>query len=352
MSPDRSGRSVADARRDALSRWVRQQTLARGLPAPAALAVVSGDASFRRYFRAAFADRPSLIAVDAPPARENAALFVERAEWLRAAGLRVPQIYAADLAQGFLLLEDFGDRLLLAELYAPQTDHWYGKAMRIAGQLQAIDPSVLPPYDAARYRMELGFAPQWLVNVHLQLPAMPSAYATLSEQLIADLQAQPVVATHRDFHARNLMICDDGELAVIDFQDALAGARSYDLISLLKDCYIRWPRARVLDWVEQFRQHYWRDWTPAQAQYFAERTALERHLKVIGQFPRLWHRDGKRGYLADLPRVLDYVIEACALFADSREVGEFFRDEVQPRLASANAEAEAGWRADLPAENP
>ncbi len=352
MSPDRSGHSVTDARRDALSRWVRQQALARGLPAPAALAVVSGDASFRRYFRAAFADRPSLIAVDAPPARENAALFVERAEWLRAAGLRVPQIYATDLAQGVLLLEDFGDRLLLAALDATQADHWYGKAMRIAGQLQAIDPSVLPPYDAARYRMELGFAPQWLVNVHLQLPAMPSAYATLSEQLIADLQAQPVVATHRDFHARNLMICDDGELAVIDFQDALAGARSYDLISLLKDCYIRWPRARVLDWVEQFRQHYWRDWTPAQAQYFAERTALERHLKVIGQFPRLWHRDGKRGYLADLPRVLDYVIEACALFADSREVGEFFRDEVQPRLASANAEAEAGWRADLPAENP
>ena len=281
-----------------------------------------GDASARRYFRLTQFDG-SRVVMDAPPP-EDCRSFVTIAETLVGLGLNVPRVLAADLQRGFLLLSDLGRRHYLDELTDTSAAALYQDALAALARLQLeADPAPLPPYDRNWLRMELDLFRQWYLERHLGLVLKGREAAVLEEsfhQLCERALVQPRVWVHRDYHSRNLMVTDRNNPGILDFQGAVAGPPSYDLASLLRDCYIRWPRARVEDWV---RQHHARlvaggleglaDF-PAFWQDF-EWIGLQRHLKVAGLFVRLQIRDGKAGYLQDLPRVLGYIREVTGRYA-------------------------------------
>lgn len=311
------------------------------------LRLVAGDASNRRYFRLALAGRDYILA-EAPPATENNPAFLQVRELLAAAGVRVPALYASDLDRGYLLLEDLGDRLLLPALDCLTSEQHYGRAMDILQRMASLDSPALPlpAYDATLLEEELGRFPAWFAQSLLDYP--PSAdeerlFAALWRKLIDSALEQPTVLVHRDFHSRNLMLLEDGALAVIDFQDAVVGPFTYDLVSLLRDCYIRWPVARVREWALGYRDRLvaaglldavtdeqflrWFDWM-----------GLQRHIKVLGTFARLFLRDGKPQYLDDLPLVIAYVEEVLDQYAGSEAVfAEFrawLRERLSPRIAA------------------
>jgi N-acetylmuramate 1-kinase len=309
-SPLLEGNAIAMDRLEQLSVWVASKLNAdsvRLLPA-------SEDASFRRYFRVACGER-SVIAMDAPPAQENCGVFVRVAHIFRAAGINVPEILAQDLDRGFLLLTDFGATTYLERIEAHTADALYRDALTTLTTLQrASRPEVLPAYDRALLERELQLFPEWYVRCHLShtLNAQDAAaIAQVFEAILGNTLAQPRVFVHRDYHSRNLMVTDPNP-GVLDFQDAVYGPITYDLVSLLKDAYIEWPEHRVLDWAVRY-------WEQARAVHLPvapdfgefyrdfEWMGAQRHLKVLGIFARLWHRDGKDRYLADLPRVLHYL---------------------------------------------
>lgn len=285
---------------------------------------LAGDASQRRYFRLRTRAQ-AYIAVDSPPASQKNREFLAVRACLEAGGVRVPALLAADLEQGYLVLEDLGDSLLLDRLTDDAADGWYRQALALQQRMADLpaDAIALPAYDARLLGEELARFSEWFLAALLGLTLSDSeraALAKLDELLVANALAQPRVLVHRDFHSRNLMCMADGQLAVIDFQDAVCGPVTYDAVSLLKDCYIRWPRARVAGWALDYRDALtasgqlpalddatflrWFDWM-----------GLQRHLKVLGTFARLALRDGKTDYLQDLPRVLAYVQEVFALYA-------------------------------------
>ena len=320
-----------------------------GLPegqASPAMTMVAGDASPRRYFRL---DVPggSYIAVESPPATQKNAEFVALATLLRDAGVRVPQILGADLERGFLLLEDLGDRTLLPALDAGTVAAHYRKAFAILLQMAAASASgsVLQPYDRALLDEELHRFDRWFLQELLGYTLAQDEQQLLQqfyERLIDSALQQPQVVVHRDFHSRNLMLVAAGELAVIDFQDAVIGPVTYDLVSLLRDCYVQWPPAQVQRWAvdyfellqsqgvlagvtqEQFVR--WFDWM-----------GLQRHIKVLGTFARLFLRDGKSAYLADLPLVIHYVREITEKYAADEPVfagfGRWFEQRLAPLIA-------------------
>jgi len=306
------------------------------------LRLVAGDASNRRYFRLALAGRDYIVA-EAPPATENNRAFLQVRELLAAAEVRVPALYAADLDRGFLLLEDLGDRLLLPALDSQTSDRHYHRALDILQQMASVDASVLPlpAYDATLLEEELGRFPEWFARALLDYSPSPDEerlFASLWRKLVDNALQQPKVLVHRDFHSRNLMLPEDGTLAVIDFQDAVIGPVTYDLVSLLRDCYIRWPVDRVRAWALRYRDRLvaadllepvtdeqflrWFDWM-----------GLQRHIKVLGTFARLYLRDGKPRYLDDLPLVLSYVEEVLDQYAGSEAVFAEFRAWLRGRLS-------------------
>lgn len=322
--------SNPQAERLAALKTFAQTALGHTLDAPVA---ASSDASFRSYWRLADG-RHSWIVMDAPPERENLAPFVDIAGRLHAAGLLVPQILAEDRAQGFLLLTDFGDRTYLPELHGDSVDRLYGSALEALLRMQLkVDTDGLPPYDEQRLRAELELLPTWFVQQHLggwadcaALEAMELAFRRLLESALE----QPVAFVHRDFHSRNLMIVGerlDGPPGILDFQDAVRGPLTYDLVSLLKDCYIRWPAERVRDWAEAHRErlraHGWALPGPTRWRRWFDWIGVQRHLKVLGIFARLNYRDGKPGYLKDLPRVLAHVLETCSRYGELAPLGEW-----------------------------
>lgn len=308
-------------------------------PAPA-LVLIAGDASPRRYYRVT--GRAVLVVV-APDRASNTAFLQVRA-LLAAAGVVVPAVHAEDLARGFLLIEDFGDNLLLPMLSDHSVGAWYGQSLAALTRLVAIDPATanLPAFDAAFVRRELALFPEWFLAGLLGRPpsdALAEAFSALTDVLVATVAAQPQVVMHRDYHSRNLLALADGELGVIDFQDAVIGPVTYDPVSLLKDCYIAWPRRRQLAWLRDYQSALEADGlidpvAPATFLRWFDLTGLQRHLKVLGIFARLKLRDGKPGYLADLPRVITYVEEVLALYADSDPAiagfARCFADEVTP----------------------
>lgn len=282
------------------------------------LAPASSDASFRRYFRVSLANR-SLIVMDAPPQHENCAPFVHVAQLFGAAGVHVPEILAQDLAQGFLLLSDLGNDTYLSKLDEASADALYRDANAALIKIQlASKPGELPPYDAAQLMREMQLFPEWYVAKHLQAQLTPSQREVLDSALqliLNQVLAQPAVYVHRDYHARNLMVSDPNP-GVLDFQDAVYGPITYDLASLYKDAYIAWDEERILDWTIR----YWEDAKRARlpvAEDFGdfyrdfEWMGIQRHIKVLGIFARLYHRDGKAGYLNDMPLVLQYLRKAC-----------------------------------------
>ena len=290
----------------------------------------SADASFRRYFRASLGDGRSRVVMDAPPDKEDIGPYLRVSALLEGCGLHVPAVFAVDAPRGFILLEDLGRTPLLTQLGAGTSpDRLYGSALDALAMLQLRGGAAareLAPYDAPVLAREMALMPEWFLGRHLGLAPDAATSAMLEAAftfLVREALAQPRVFVHRDYHSRNLMVLPERSPGVIDFQDALEGPVGYDLVSLLKDCYVGWPRERVTGWVRGFRERLLAGGGAAlagsdDAQFLRwfDAIGLQRHIKVLGIFARLNWRDGKPGYLADLPLTLAYVREAAALFPE------------------------------------
>jgi aminoglycoside/choline kinase family phosphotransferase len=312
----------------------------------------SSDASFRRYFRA-WTDTATYIVMDAPPDREDVRPYLKVSALLEDLGAHVPHVDEADAARGLVLLEDLGTTPYLERLLAGgDVERLYADALDALAAIQVRGASAaaqLPPYDRSELSREIGLMPEWFLGWHLALeltPAERQLLAAAFEFLIAEALAQPLVFVHKDYHARNLMVVTPRNPGIIDFQDALRGPVGYDLVSLLKDCYIAWPRQRVVGWVRGFRTRLLSQGGPAgdseeQFLRWFDLIGVQRHIKVLGIFCRLWYRDGKAGYLADLPRTLDYVRAVCAQHAELAELAEFLERRVADALLQANARVAA-----------
>ncbi len=342
-----------DSRLAALRAWLAS------LPAGAALALdtlrpASDDASFRRYFRvdSIAAGAPSLVAMDAPPPMEDCRPFVHAARVFAAAGVSVPAVHAADLERGFLLLDDLGTATYLSRLAPASADALYRDAIEALLALQSASrPNVFPDYDRTLLERELRLYPDWYLARHLGIEPDAAMRATLDEafeRLLANNLAQAGVFVHRDYHSRNLMVLDGaGNPGILDFQDAVYGPATYDLVSLLRDAYVEWPEETQIDWAVRYWEGARRRGLPVAADFAGfyrdfEWMGLQRQLKVLGIFARLHHRDGKDRYLADLPRVLGYALRA------ARRYGEFDRlarlmEDAERAAGRTGAERAAGY---------
>ena len=302
----------------------------------------SSDASFRRYWRVRYPGQ-TLILMDAPPAQEDCGRFVDLARRLGAIGLNTPRVHAEDRTNGFLALSDLGDRLYLGALDPDNADRLYGDALAALAVLQAEGPRTgLPDYDAPFLRRELEIFREWFLERHLGLklsPADLAAWQGAGETLIASALEQPRVCVHRDYHSRNLMVTEEANPGILDFQDAVVGPVTYDLASLLKDCYIAWPAERVNAWALGYLAAAVRSGLlpavePERFLRWFDLMGAQRHLKAAGIFTRLKHRDGKPGYLADIPRTLGYVQEVCARYPELADLDRLLRDRVLPAMAA------------------
>ena len=324
-----------DVRLKLLENWLDQQLpglfAEQGWDAvPAAsLTSASSDASFRRYFRWQGAGR-SLIVMDAPPPQEDCRPFVKVAQLLAEARLNVPQILAADLERGFLLLNDLGRQTYLDVINEGNADELFADAMQALLAFQQLSMSTpLPSYDDALLRRELQLFPEWYVQRHLgvTLTAAQLALWQRTNQLLIDSAlAQPKVLVHRDYMPRNLMRSEPNP-GVLDFQDAVYGPVTYDITCLFKDAFLSWPEARVRSWLEQYWQQALAAGVPVQSQLedflrASDLMGVQRHLKVIGIFARICHRDGKPKYLGDVPRFFSYIEAVLARRPELAELGE------------------------------
>jgi aminoglycoside/choline kinase family phosphotransferase len=289
------------------------------------ITLVFADASFRRYFRATFADGSTKVVMDAPPQHEDCKPFLHVGKLFEDAGTRVPHVYAQDLKQGFLLLSDLGNTTYLQALSADNACSLYGAATDALIKIQlASKENELPPYDEAFLRRELNIFPEWYIAKHLGVTLTAKQQAKLEEvfgRILANNLAQPSVYVHRDYHSRNLMAVGDNNPGILDFQGALYGPITYDLASLFKDAYIRWEEEEIMDWLI----HYWEkarkvglpvreDFGEFYRDY--EMMGVQRHIKILGIFARLYYRDGKDGYLKDMPLVMDYLRRASERYID------------------------------------
>jgi aminoglycoside/choline kinase family phosphotransferase len=346
-------------RQQQLTQWLHSQVPNE----PFTIAPASADASFRRYFRATFENR-TLIVMDAPPQHEDCRPFLHIAKLFEDAGTHVPHVYAQDLSQGFLLLSDLGNTTYLEALNANTARELYGAATDALIKIQlASCKNELPPYDEALLLREMRLFPAWYIAKHLNATlseAQNAKLETVFARIIANNLAQPRVYVHRDYHSRNLMYVESpspsssettshstkpasGQVAgyppragerdadslreflfnpgILDFQDAVYGPITYDLASLFKDAYIRWEEAEVIDWLIRYWEQARKAGLPAHEDFSEfyrdyEWMGVQRHLKVLGIFARLYHRDGKDGYLKDLPLVMTYLRAACARYID------------------------------------
>jgi len=316
---------AADPRHDALAQWVAHTLGTTAF----ALAPASTDASFRRYFRLTPAQplalapaAATLIVMDAPPPQEDCRPFVHVAALLHAADVHAPAILAQDLEQGFLLLSDLGNTTYLDALNDSMARDLYMDAIDALLRFQATSrEGVLPAYNEALLRRELELFPEWYVGRHRGHVLTASERATFDRVfalLIANNLAQPQVFVHRDFHSRNLMVSAPNP-GVLDFQDAVYGPITYDLVSLLRDAYIGWDEARQIDFAVRYWERARQAGVPVHEDFGAfwhdfEWMGVQRQLKVLGIFARLCHRDGKDGYLKDMPLVMAYLRDACARY--------------------------------------
>ncbi len=322
-------------RLEQLNRWLTNEL---GL-CDYAIAPASSDASFRRYFRVSF-DGESRIAMDAPPEKEDSRPFVAVAQALHQAGLHVPEVLEQDLEQGFLLLSDLGSTPYLDALDGESVERLYGDAMGALSLMQSVPADALPDYDEALLKQEMALFPDWFLTTHLGLELSHSENEMLEkgfELLAANALEQPRVFVHRDYHSRNLMVCEHNP-GILDFQDAVYGPVTYDLVSLLRDCYIAWPRDQVEAWVRGYHDIALDNGilrSPMAEQFLRwfDLMGVQRHLKAIGIFARLNHRDGKSGYLGDIPRTLTYVEEVASRYAELEGFGAFIAARVRPLLA-------------------
>jgi aminoglycoside/choline kinase family phosphotransferase len=362
-----------------LTDWIAEAL--QCVPSHIEIELIAGDASPRRYYRVTLSNGPATLTIDGEarqmpsciamvsPASENNEAFLSVGAQLAKAGVRTPAVWAQSLQQGWFLLEDFGDQQLLPALAShPDAAALYQKAFdALMCQISLpCEQAGIPTYDAERLKTELDVFPEWFLSGLLGIQPddqLRHCFAALTNCLISVFAEQPTVWVHRDFHSRNLMLLEANEIGVIDFQDAVLGPITYDPVSLLKDCYIRWPRAQQLEWLDGYLMQLsnagaaavsinapappaeqvsrlqtlptqLETVTAAQFQRWFDLTGLQRHLRVLGVFARLHLRDQKSSYLADLPLVIEYVREALAVRAGSHNsVGEF-RDWFESDLMS------------------
>ena len=307
-------------RLEEIKQWLAQQYPGQTITtAPA-----SADASFRRYFRATLENGETLIVMDAPPEHEDCKPFIHVAQLLGDAGVNVPKVLAQDLARGYLLLTDLGGTTYLSALNAGNADKLYRDAGTALVSIQlASRDQILPNYDEALLTREMQLLPDWYIAKHLgvelndaQQQTLQSTFALLNRNILA----QPKVYVHRDYHSRNLMVCDDNP-GILDFQDAVYGPITYDLVSLLKDAYIQWEEPQILDWAIRYWEQARKAGLPVNADFGEfyrdfEWMGAQRHIKVLGIFARLYHRDGKDGYLKDMPLVMTYLRKACERYIE------------------------------------
>ena len=308
---------------------------------------LAGDASFRRYARIKLNNK-SYMLMDAPPEKEDCAPFVSIDEFFDQHGVRVPHIVAKDLGLGFLLLEDFGDVVLSTLLNDETVDQYYAQSFKQLIELQQVDGrDHLPAYSYEKLMSEMRLLTDWMLP-SLNIQATEQQLETIEQAfdfLTMEVLNQPQVIVHRDFHSRNLMqIENETALGVIDFQDAVIGADTYDLISITRDAYVQWNADRVYQWFEVFY-----DLLPnaakenrsyEQFKRDADLMAIQRHIKILGIFVRLFERDGKTGYLKDLPRVMWYLLEESQGYEELNDFMQFIREIVMPKFIAKYGEYE------------
>jgi aminoglycoside/choline kinase family phosphotransferase len=335
--PDASDSRLAD-----LTRWVFDDLGFAG----SRIAPASVDASFRRYFRVTRGEE-TYIAMDAPPEKENLAPFVSVARMLLGIGLNVPVVLAQEGARGFLLLSDLGQRMYLDELGSIEAaNKLYAHALGALSTMQNADNGMagdLPRYGHDLLMREMELMPEWFLRAHLHLQLSAAERGMLDrlfETLAQCALAQPAAFVHRDYHSRNLLVTVDNNPGILDFQDAVWGPVTYDLVSLLKDCYVAWPAPRVRAWALQHREQLLTRGFPAgktenEFIRWFDLVGLQRHIKVLGIFARLFYRDGKAQYLKDLPRVLRYTQDAAADYAETAEFAGFIAKRIEPQFLAA-----------------
>ena len=301
---------------------------------------LSGDAGFRCYYRVV-GSQPPLLAVDAPPATEKNQAFCHIALLFRQHGIHAPQVYAVDYQQGFLLIEDMGSDMYWPLLTREAHTGLYRDAAQCLLKMQSINSAEagLEPYDAKKLQQEMDLFPEWFVKKLLQAEMSADAVQILrsvSQHLLDSALEQPQVVVHRDFHCRNLMYVANNNPGVIDFQDGVIGPITYDLVSLYRDCYIQWPPQDVKTWVLDYRQQLLErnlvaDISEAKFLRWFDWMGLQRHIKVLGIFARLYLRDGKAGYLKDLPLVMHYTLSVAKQYAEFADFVSWFERDLLPR---------------------
>ena len=283
--------------------------------------IASEDASFRRYFRLRKTDETRIV-MDASLESASLAPFIDVTKRLRSGGVQAPEIYLEDRENGFLVLEDFGTTLLRDALDETNFETWYASAIDAIVTMQCADAQGLPTYDKAFLHVEMDLMKTWFLEKYLGLSlsaedeaALENALDAISETVLSQPQG---VFVHRDYHSRNIMLTLQNALGVIDYQDAMSGAVTYDLVSLLKDLYVRYAPAQINALALSFRDKAGIDADDATFLKWFDFMGLQRHLKVLGIFSRLWLRDGKPGYLGDLPLTLFYTVEAAKRYEETR----------------------------------
>ena len=344
-----TGTEGFDTRRAALVSWLRDTAAKSACEIEAA----SEDASFRRYYRVR-ADAGTWIAMDAPPPMEDCRSFVAVLGLLREAGVHAPALHAADVERGFLLLDDLGSRCYLEVLDEDNADSLYADALDALLDMQCgIDRGRVPPYDGPKLSEEMELFRRWFLARHLGINLDRTLSRALDEAfavLVRVCNEQPRVFVHRDYHSRNLMWLDKHNPGVIDFQDAVDGPLTYDLVSLLRDVYVRWPAERVAGWVDAYHARaVERGLVNVDRERFRrwfDLTGVQRHLKIAGIFARLWHRDGKARYLDDIPLTLEYLSDIVPRYPEAEAVLRVLEEfDVAGRMHAARAEiAEAASR--------
>ncbi len=344
---------ASDSRLAALTRWVVDDLGFSG----SRIEPASADASFRRYFRVT-RGADTCIVMDAPPDKEDVAPFVRIAQAMAGMNLNVPLVLARDVSNGLLLLSDLGHRQYLDELAADrEVDRLYGDALEALVRMQSAGGAAarsLPAYDRELLLREMQLFPEWFLGRHLGVAIGAHERRLLDRLFDALVQAalsQPAAFVHRDYHSRNLLLTADRNPGILDFQDAVLGPITYDAVSLLKDCYIAWPPGRVQGWLLGYRERLLSAGLGAGADAaefhrWFDLMGLQRHIKVLGIFARLYYRDGKRGYLKDLPRVLDYTRAAAAAHPETAEFADFLTAHVDAAFAAA--QARVGERSAVP----
>ena len=339
--PDASDSRLAD-----LTQWVFEDLGFAG----SGIAPASVDASFRRYFRVT-RGADTYIAMDAPPGKEDLEPFLNVARILLEVGLNVPVVLASDRRRGFLLLSDLGTRQYLDELKAEgAADPLYADALAALSAMQLAGGGMgrdLPPYDRPLLMREMELMPEWFLRRHLGLQISAAERGMLDrlfEMLAQSALAQPATFVHRDYHSRNLLVTAANNPGILDFQDAVWGPVTYDLVSLLKDCYIAWPAPRVRTWALEYRERlltggFALGATEPEFMRWFDLIGLQRHIKVLGIFARLYYRDGKRQYLGDLPRVLRYTQDTAGAYAHTAEFAAFIARRIEPEFSQAQERA-------------